>query len=184
MSFGMPVDVLGTLSDKLKQMLKETQEHYSTFLNSSQLYKQRNMSENEFFEKITHYLVTVSALDFLAVRVVLELKSAMDKGTSVKEVSGGGGGAASSSHQADFGISGFIGTGGTVGGAGGTGHSISTSELSSQPPTFTPVDIELPRPLQESNENLPHEAKNKNCIVCGVVIPVQARFCTRCGNSQ
>ena len=177
----MPVDVLGTLSDKLKQMLKETQEHYSTFLNSSQLYKQRNMSENEFFEKITHYLVTVSALDFLAVRVVLELKSAMDKGTSVKEVSGGGG-AASYSHQADFGISGFVGTGGTVGGAGGTG--ISTSELSSQPPTFTPVDIELPRQLQESNENLPHEAKNKNCIVCGVVIPVQARFCTRCGNSQ
>jgi hypothetical protein len=183
MSFGMPVDVLGTLSDKLKQMLKETQEHYSTFLNSSQLYKQRNMSENEFFEKITHYLVTVSALDFLAVRVVLELKSAMDKGTSVKEVSGGGG-AASSSHQANFGISGFVGTGGTVGEAAGTGHSKSTSELSSQPPTFTPVDIELPRPLQESNEKLPHEAKNKNCIVCGVVIPVQARFCTRCGNSQ
>ena len=89
MSFGMPVDVLGTLSDKLKEMLKETQEHYSTFLNSSQLYKQRNMSENEFFDKITNYLVTVSALDFLAVRVVLELKSAMDKGTSVKEVSGG-----------------------------------------------------------------------------------------------
>jgi hypothetical protein len=107
----------------------------------------------------------------------------MDKGTSVKEVSGGGG-AASYSHQADFGISGFVGTGGTVGETGGTGHSISTSELSSQPPTFTPVDIELPRPIQESNENLPHEAKNKNCIVCGVVIPVQARFCTRCGNSQ
>jgi len=179
----MPVDVLGTLSDKLKQMLKETQEHYSTFLNSSQLYKQRNMSENEFFEKITHYLVSGFVLDILAVRVVLELKSAMDKGTSVKEVSGGGG-AASPSHQANFGISGFVGTGGTVGGAGETGHSKSTSEISSQPPTFTPVDIELPRPLQESNENLPHEAKNKNCIVCGVVIPVQARFCTRCGNSQ
>ena len=183
MSFGMPVDVLGTLSDKLKEMLKETQEHYSTFLNSSQLYKQRNMSENEFFDKITHYLVTVSALDFLAVRVVLELKSAMDKGTSVKEVSGGGG-AASSSHQANFGISGFVGTGGTVGEAGGAELSISTSELSSQPPTFTPVDIELPRPLQQSNEKLPPKAKNKNCIVCGVVIPIQARFCTRCGNSQ
>ena len=180
MSFGMPVDVLGTLSNKLKEMLKETQEHYSTFLNSSQLYKQRNMTENEFFGKITNYLVTISALDFLAVRVVLELKSAMDKGTSVKEVSGG----AASSHQANFGISGFVGTGGTVGEAGGAEHSISTSELSSQPPTFTPVDIELPRPLQQSNEKLPHKAKNKNCIVCGVVIPMQARFCTRCGNSQ
>lgn len=177
----MPVDVLGTLSDKLKEMLKETQEHYSTFLNSSQLYKQRNMSENEFFGKITNYLVTVSALDFLAVRVVLELKSAMDKGTSVKEVSGG---ASSSSHQANFGISGFVGTGGTVGEAAGAEHSISTSELSSQPPTFTPVDIELPRLLQQSNEKLPPKAKNKNCIVCGVVIPIQARFCTRCGNSQ
>jgi hypothetical protein len=182
MSFGMPVDVLGTLSEKLKQMLKETQEHYSTFLNSSQLYKQRHMTENEFFDKITNYLVTVSALDFLAVRVVLELKSAMDKGTSVKDVSGGA--AASSSHQTNLGISGFIGTGGTVGELGGAGHSISTSELSRQPPTFTPVDIELTRPLRESNEKLRHEAKNKNCIVCGAAIPIQARFCTRCGNSQ
>ena len=176
----MPVDVLGTLSEKLKQMLKETQEHYSTFLNSSQLYKQRNMSENEFFDKITNYLVTVSALDFLAVRVVLELKSAMDKGTSVKNVSGGAG-AASSSHQANFGISGFVGT---VGDVGGAGHSISTSELSREPPTFTPVDIELPQPLRESKEKLTHDAKNKNCIVCDAVIPVQARFCTRCGKSQ
>jgi hypothetical protein len=176
MSFGMPVDVLGTLTDKLKEMLKETQAHYSIFLNSNQLYEQRNMSENEFFDKITNYLVTVSALDFLAVRVVLELKSAMDKGTSVKEVSGG---AASSSHQANFGISGFVGTGGTVGEAGGAEHSISTSELSSQPPTFTPVDIELPRPLQQSNEKLPHKAKNKNCIVCGVVIPMQTFVLSR-----
>src|SRR5690349_22502515 len=101
MSFGMPVDVLGTLSDKLKQMLKETQEHYSTFLNSSQLYKQRNMSENEFFEKITHYLVCRLLLEKKKVRVVLELKSAMDKGTSVKEVSGGGE-AASYYNQSDF----------------------------------------------------------------------------------
>jgi hypothetical protein len=178
MSFGMPVDVLGTLSEKLKQMLNEAREHYSAFLNVNQLYKQGNMSENEFFHKITKYLITLSALEFLAVRVILELKSAMDKGTSVKGVSGGI--ASSSPDQASFGLGGFIG--GNVGEQ--PGQSISTSEESHQPPTFTPVDIKLPRSLLKSNEKLSNEAKNKNCIVCGTSIPMQARFCNKCGKPQ
>ena len=176
MSFGMPVDVLGTLSEKLKQMLSEAREHYSAFLSVNQVYKQGNMSENEFFHKITKYLITLSALEFLAIRVILELKSAMDKGTSVKGVSGG---IASSPDQASLGIGGFIG-----GNIGETGQSISTLEESHQAPTFTPVDIELPRSLLKSNEKLSNESKNKNCIVCGTSIPMQARFCKKCGKPQ
>jgi hypothetical protein len=176
MSFGMPVDVLGTLSEKLKQMLNETQDHYSSFVNWNQLYKDGNMSEKEYFTKITNYLVTISALNFLAIRVIVELKSAMDKGTSVKGVSGG---MASPSHQAGFGIDAFVGSGGgTLGDIQEAKNTISSSE---QLPTFKPVDIHLSR-LRNDDEIL--RGESKDCMQCGVLIPREAKFCTKCGNPQ
>jgi hypothetical protein len=83
MSFG--VDVLGTLTEKLKQMINESQNHYESFIKVRELYKKEEMSEKEFFDKIVNYVITISAANFLAIRVILELKSAMDKGTSMKE---------------------------------------------------------------------------------------------------
>lgn len=167
MSFGMPVDVLGTLSEKLKQMLNEAQDHYSSFLNWNQLYKDGKMDKKEYFIKITNYIVTISALNFLAIRVIVELKSAMDKGTSVKGISGG---MVSDSHQAGFGIDAFVGGGGTI----------SSSE---QLPTFKPVDIHLPR-RRNDDQILRGVSKNKDCVHCGITIPNEAKFCTKCGNSQ
>jgi hypothetical protein len=35
-----------------------------------------------------------------------------------------------------------------------------------------------------SQANLGKSAKVKNCIVCGSAIPVQAKFCNKCGESQ
>src|SRR5918911_1683103 len=111
MSFG--VDVLGTLTEKLKNMFDETQERYSIFKDDWKLYSEHTMDENDFILKIIEYVVNLSALNFLSIRVVLELKSAMDKGTSIKDVSGGLG--SSASQQPSFGIGGFIGAGGSVG---------------------------------------------------------------------
>ena len=54
------------------------------FLTIHKLYKQGKINEKEFFGKIGEYLITFSALNFLAIRVILELKSAYDKGTSLK----------------------------------------------------------------------------------------------------
>ena len=167
MSFGMPVDVLGTLSEKLKQMLNEAQDHYSSFLNWNQLYKDGKMDKKEYFDKIANYIVTISALNFLAIRVTVELKSAMDKGTSVKGISEG---MVSGAHQAGFGIDAFVGSGGTI----------SSSE---QLPTFKPVDIHLPR-RRNDDQTLRGVSKNKDCIHCGITIPNGAKFCTKCGNSQ
>ena len=82
MSFN--VDALGGLAEKLKQLVNETQEHYESLVEDSQLYKKGKISEREFFGKIGDYLISSSALNFLAVRVILELKSAMAKGTSIQ----------------------------------------------------------------------------------------------------
>ena len=112
MSFG--VDTLGGLTEKLKRLIDDTQNLYESFIDANQLYKQGKMRDKEFFIKIGEYLVSTSALNFLAVRVILEIKNAMDKGTSIKSPTGGSA-SSPSAPQAGFGIGGFVGTGGTVG---------------------------------------------------------------------
>src|SRR5262245_30287563 len=165
MAFG--VDTLGGLSEKLKQLVNDTQNHYESFLDANQLYKQGKIGEKEFFANIGDYLVAVSALNFLAVRVIIEMKTAMEKGTSVK--SPGGGNSFPSAPQASFGVGGFVGTGGTAGQSAG-GYTLP----SPQEPTFRPVEIEIPKP----------KAGTKSCIVCGASIPAHAKFCNKCGRSQ
>ena len=163
MSFG--VDTLGGLAEKLKKLVNDTQNLYESFLDANQLYKQGKMSDKEFFAKIGDYLVATSALNFLAVRVIIEMKSAMEKGTSIKSP---GGSSLSSAPQAGFGLGGFIGTGGTV------GPRAEYTLPSPEEPTFKPVEIELPKP----------RASTKNCIVCGATIPAKSKFCSKCGRSQ
>lgn len=165
MSFG--VDTLGMLAEKLKQLVNDTQDLYESFADANQLYKQGKMGDKEFFTKIGEYLVATSALNFLAARVIIEMKTAVEKGTSIKSPAGGS--SFPSAPQAGFGIGGFVGAGGTVGPAAGE-YSLPLP----QEPTFRRVDIELPKP----------RANSKNCIVCGASIPAKAKFCSKCGRSQ
>ena len=71
MSFG--VDTLGGLSEKLKQLVNETQEHYESFIDDTQLYKKGKIGDKEFLGKIAKFMIS-SALNFLAIRVILETK--------------------------------------------------------------------------------------------------------------
>jgi ribosomal protein L40E len=174
MSFG--VDTLGGLTEKLKRLIDDTQNLYESFIDANQLYKQGKMRDKEFFVKIGEYLVSTSALNFLAVRVILEIKNAMEKGTSIKSPTGGSA-SSPSAPQAGFGIGGFVGTGGTVGSAAASGNDYTLP--SPQEPTFKPVDIEIPRPRASSTTTT-----TKNCIACNASIPVHAKFCSKCGRSQ
>jgi hypothetical protein len=173
MSFG--VDTLGGLAEKLKQLIDDTQNLYESFIDANQLYKQGKMADKEFFIKIGEYLISSSALNFLAVRVILEIKNAMEKGTSIKSPTGGSS-SSPSAPQAGFGIGGFVGTGGTVGPAAAASGNEYTLP-SPQEPTFKPVDIELPKPRASSKTT-------KNCIACNASIPSHAKFCSKCGRSQ
>ena len=178
------VDVLGSLTEKLKQQINDTQDMYESFIDATQLYKQGKMNEKQYFAKIGDYLVSTSALDFLAIRVILEMKSAIDKGTLTKNTTGGKASPSSPSSsspppQAGFGIGGFVGTGGSVGG----GEYIMPAP-EQQEPTFKPVDIELERPSRKNSGKETTTTLTKNCIVCGSAIPKQAKFCSKCGNQQ
>ena len=157
MSFG--VDTLGGLAEKLKQLNNDTQGLYESFIDATQLYKQGRMGDKEFFAKIGEFLIASAAVNFLAVRVIFELKGAMEKGTSLKSPTGGSmSGSAAGSPQAGFGLGGFVGAGGTAG------------------PDRR--DTVMPLPQSESAPG------TKNCIACGAAIPQRAKFCSKCGHSQ
>jgi hypothetical protein len=176
------VDVLGSLTEKLKQQINDTQEKYESFIDATQLYKQGKTNEKEYFANIGDYLISTSALDFLAIRVILEMKSAIDKGTLMKKATGVMAPSSSPSPQAGFGIGGFVGTGGAVGG-GGEEYDMPAPEQ--QEPTFKPVNIELERPSKESSSGKETTTTmTKNCIACGSAIPKQAKFCSKCGKLQ
>ncbi len=128
MSFG--VDTLGLLIEKLKQLVNDTQDNYESFFDSTQLFKQGKMESNEYFSRMGEFLVSSSALNFLACRVILELKTALDKTGSTKgkgersstsppstspstfpssyPSGSGNGGSGSGSGGGGFGVDGFI----------------------------------------------------------------------------
>src|SRR5919112_910642 len=129
MSFG--VDTLGGLIEKLKQLVNETQDQYETFFDNTQLFKQGKMDNKEYFSKLGEYLVSSSALNFLNSRIILEIKTSLDKGTSRKSsitdsspspspssssisTTPSGLGGSGSTGGGGFGIDNFVNSGGSV----------------------------------------------------------------------
>ncbi len=177
MSFG--VDTLGGLIEKLKQLVTETQDQYESFFDNTQLFRQGKMDNKEYFSKMGEYLVSASALNFLACRIILEMKTALDKGTSRKSSIGDSQSSISSSPSGSgsggggFGIDSFVNS-------GGNSNSLNRDFDLPKPqeiPSFKPVDIVIPKPDSTIKEQ-------KNCIVCAASIPKHAKFCNKCGNSQ
>jgi hypothetical protein len=179
------VDTLGGLTEKLKQLINDTQNAYETLIDSTQHYKQGKMNDKEYFSSIGKYLIASSAMNFLAIKVILEIKSAIDKGSSIKNPTGGiVDPNSNASSPAGFGVGGFVGG---VGGIQGSGSQQQYSSSSIEP-TLKPVDLELEKPSQDITtsdmDSLKDNKTFKNCIVCGTLIPTKAKFCSKCGNSQ
>ena len=182
MSFG--VDTLGGLIEKLKQLVNETQDQYESFFDNTQLFKQGKMDNKEYFTKMGEYLVSSSALNFLTSRIILEIKTVLDKGTSRKSSIGDSSSISTSPPGISSGAG--AGTGGGFGidsfvNSGGPASSINKDYDLPKPqeaPSFKPVDILIPKPDSNTNK------ERKNCIVCAASIPKQAKFCNKCGNSQ
>src|SRR5215211_2719008 len=198
-SFG--VDTLGGWPEILKQLINDTQNAYETLIDSTQRYKQGKMNEKEYFSSIGKYLIASSAMNFLAIKGIVEIKSAIDKGSSIKNPTGGiADPNPNTSSSVGFGIGGFVGAGGSVGPGGSVSglensriHSSSSSSQQqySSPSiesTLKPVDIEIGKLSQDitasGGDALKDNKTFKNCIVCGVLIPTKAKFCSKCGNSQ
>jgi len=170
MSFG-EVDTLNLLFDKLQSLLNDSQGYYESFLDANTLYKQGRLSEKEFFEKLGDYVVAYSALEFLAVKVIFELKKALDR------IAGGA-------------ARGTTAMGSTPGGMGGYGMTppsqtmAHTPQISGHPPSIiSAAAFSAPGALPTPDLSLlPLKSTGPSCTSCGASIKPNAKFCTSCGN--
>ena len=174
MSLG-EVDTLNLLSDKLQALFDESQGYYESFLDANNLYKNGKLTDQEFFQKLGDYTVAYSALEFLSIKVMFELKKAIDRISNGQSV----GGTQSPGLMPGMGNPGMIAGGmqpGPRAGAadnpvGGPPSVMSAPDAFNQPGTLPSPDPSL----------LPQKQSAGNCPSCGADLRLNAKFCTKCG---
>lgn len=169
MSFG-EVDTLNLLFDKLQSLLNDSQGYYESFLDANTLYKQGKLSEKEFFEKLGDYVVAYSALEFLAVKVIFELKKSLDRITS------GTAHGTTAMGSTPISMPGF--------GIPPPSQTMAIPQISGRPPSIISAAAfsstgALPTP---DPSLLPQKSTGPSCTSCGASIRPNAKFCTKCGS--
>ena len=176
MSLG-EIDTLNLTFDKLQALFDESQGYYESFLDANNLYKAGKLSDKEFFQKLGDYTVAYSALEFLAVKTLMEMKKALDKIASGTPV----GGTQSPGLMPGMGQPGMMpgmNSGPRAGTAdnpvGGPPSIMSAPDAFNQPGTLPSPDPSL----------LPPKQTGGNCTSCGADLRPNAKFCTKCGTKQ
>lgn len=184
MSLG-EVDTLNLLTEKLENLFNESQGYYEGFLDANNLYKAGKLSDKEFFAKLGDYTVAYSALEFLAIKVILEIKKSLDK------TAAGGmppqGAAPPPGLMPGMGVAGGMAAGGMQAPRMGTAASpvgappgiVSAGQGFAQPGTLPSPDPALMAPPAAAAPAPP--AAGNACASCGAALRVGAKFCTRCG---
>jgi len=175
MSLG-EIDTLNLTFEKLQALFDESQGYYESFLDANNLYKAGKLSDKEFFQKLGDYTVAYSALEFLAVKTLMEMKKTLDK-----VVSGSSTGTQSPGLMPGMGQPGMMpgmNPGARVGTAenpaGGPPSVMSAPDAFSQAGTLPSPDPSL----------LPPKQSGGNCTSCGASLRPNAKFCTKCGSKQ
>ncbi len=171
MSFG-EVDTLNMLFDKLESLFDESQGYYESFLDTNNMYKQGKLGDKEFFQRLGDYVVAYSALEFLAIKVMFEIRKSLKTG-SVNTQSPG--------LMPGMGQPGMMGSPGMVPPRAGTAANpvggppgiVSAQEGFADPGTLPSPDPSL----------IPRQTvSNNGCSSCGSPLRPNTKFCTKCGN--
>ena len=173
MSLG-EVDTLNLLSDKLNNLFDESQDYYESFLDANNMYKQGKLSDKEFFQKLGDYVVAYSALEFLSIKVIFELKKSIDK------LSGGSapGGTQSPGLMPGMGTPGMMPGGMPATRPGTAQHPVGgPASVISAGGGFSDAGT-LPTP----DPSLVPKQSGGKCSSCGSDLRPNAKFCTNCGN--
>jgi len=174
MSFG-EVDTLNMLFDKLQSLFDESQGYYESFLDTNNMYKKGQLSDKEFFQKLGDYTVAYSALEFLAIKVIFEMKKSLGAGSGNTQSPGLMPGMGNPGMMA-----GGMGTPPRAGTAqnpvgGGPPGIVSAQEAFGDVGTLPSPDPSLiPRQTALQNDG-------NGCSSCGAALRPNAKFCTKCG---
>ncbi len=172
MSLG-EVDTLNLLAEKLDNLFKDSQGYYESFLDANTMYKQGKLSDKEFFEKLGDYTVAYSALEFLAVKVIFELKKAIDRA-----------GAGSMGTTQSPGLMPGMGSPGFAGMPSMTRTQV-TPQVPGRPPSIISAQqgFSSPGTLPSPDPTLMPQrtGSSSGCKSCGSDLRPSAKFCTKCG---
>jgi hypothetical protein len=79
MAFGGDIDTLSLTFDKLRYIFNGYDVIRDSFLKINTLHKQGNITDREFFDKIHESIMRFSALEFLSIKSIFEIKKALNK---------------------------------------------------------------------------------------------------------
>lgn|SRR5574340_1608422 len=88
MAFGGDVDTLSLTFDKLQYIFNGYGQIRDSFIETNTAYRQGKISETEFFYKIQEGVMRFSALEFLAIKAVFEIKKSIDKSVGMVDARG------------------------------------------------------------------------------------------------
>lgn len=171
MSFG-EVDTLNMLFDKLESLFDESQGYYESFLDTNNMYKQGKIDDKQFFQRLGDYVVAYSALEFLAIKVIFEIRKSLKTGSPSTQSPG---------LMPGMGQPGMMGGSGMIPPRAGTADNpvggppgiVSAKESFGDPGTLpTPDPSLVSRPT----------GTGMHCTNCGGDLRPNAKFCTKCGN--
>jgi hypothetical protein len=194
------VDVLGNLTDKMAQQLKDTENIKALFDADIRNYKNNKMSKKEFVHKLVTYNISLSALNFLVMHVILEMRTAIEKGTPMKDTTGGtvlaDSSTSTSGAQLNFGIEGFVG-GSYLGGSTNSGDrlDISRGETRNSNESYTNTvpllsnrgneqGLSARKDQEDRKEQYDQGSLKKECPNCRSALLQTAKFCRTCGQKQ
>lgn len=177
MSLG-EIDTLNLLSEKLDNLLNDSQGYYENFLEANNLYKNGKLGDKEFFSKLGDYVVAYSALEFLSIKVIMELKKAVDRVAGGQAVGG----------TQSPGLMPGMGSPGMAGGYGGSMTPPPRAGTADNPVGGPPSVISAqsgfgePGTLPTPDQSLiPPQTGGPACSSCGAGLRQNAKFCTKCG---
>ena len=150
---GDDVDTLSLMFDKLQYIFRGYDSYIQAFTEMQTLYKQGKLSEREYYHGMTDAVLKYSALEFLGLKAMFEIKKALNRMNNP-----------SSSHTSMPGL-----TSGSVGGPTGPQNSIASFISAKSLPGRNGL-------TQKTPEN------EKHCPSCGNLVQVETKFCRNCGN--
>ena len=175
------VDTFSLLFEKLDALLTESQDYYESFLDTNNLYKNGGISDKEFFQKLGDYVVAYSALEFLAVKALFELKKAIKSGGGGTQPSGMMGGPMGANPMG--GPPGIISGGNVVSAFSQPGTLPAPTPIPTAQPAPTPQAAPAPQPVPTAQPAPTPQAatQSSRCSSCGAQLRQGAKFCTSCG---
>lgn len=150
---GDDVDTLSLMFDKLQYIFRGYDSYIQAFAEMQTLYKQGKLSEREYYHGMTDAVLKYSALEFLGLKSMFEIKKALNR----------------MNNRFSTGTSVPVLVSGNITGQSGPQNSITSFINAKSLPGRDGV-------TQKTSEN------EKHCPSCGKLVQVTTKFCKDCGN--